>query len=177
MVTTSSASPGHLGARLSEALSRLSPRERRAVTLAAWVAGLGLVWWLGVAPALATLRSAPERHARLDAQLSHMRSLAATAEQLRAQNTTRPPARDDALRALEQANTTLAGTGQLSVLGDRATLTLRNTPPEALAQWLAQVRVNARVLPLEARLTRTPGAAAQWNGTLVLGGPGLGAAN
>lgn len=176
MATHRSTPLNRLGTRLSEALSRLAPRERRAVTLAAWVVGLGLVWWVGVAPALATLRSAPERHARLDAQLSHMRSLAATAELLRAQNSTQPPARDDALRALEQATTALAGTGQLSVLGDRATLTLRNTPPEALAQWLAQARVNARLLPLEARLTRTPGAA-QWNGTLVLGGPGLGAAN
>lgn len=171
-----SSSPANLGARVSEALARLSPRERLAVTVAAWVLGLGLLWWIGLAPALATLRTAPDRHARLDAQLSHMRSLAATTEQLRAQNTGQPPGRDDALRALEQATTPLGTAGQLSVLGDRATLTLRNAPPDALAQWLAQVRVNARLLPVEARLTQTPGAA-QWNGTLVLAGPGLGAPN
>jgi general secretion pathway protein M len=165
-----------LSARLGAALAGLSPRERRALTGAAWVLGLGLLWWLALAPALGTLRAAPERHARLDTQLDQMRRLAATAEQLRALDTQQPPARGDALRALEQATAGLGDTGQLSVLGDRATLTLRNTPPAALAQWLAQVRVNARLLPVEARLTQAPGAG-QWNGSLVLAGPGLAAAN
>jgi general secretion pathway protein M len=173
---SSSVTPPRLGARLTRALDALAPRERRAVTLAAWIVGLGLLWWLAVAPALGVLRSAPERHARLDTQLEQMRRLAATAEQLRSQNAAPPPVRDDALRALEQATTALGGSAQLSVLGDRATLTLRDTPADALAQWLAQVRVNARLLPVEARLTRTPGLA-QWNGTLVLAGPGLGATN
>jgi len=159
-------------APLQAAHARLAPREQRAVTLAAWVLGLGLVWWLAVAPALSTLRQAPERHARLDAQLSQMRSMAATADSLRAQNTASPIGRDDALRALEQATAGLAGTAQLAVLGDRATVTLKNTPPDALAQWLSQVRVNARLMPLEAKLSRATEPAA-WSGTLVLGGPGL----
>ncbi|MDZ4188479.1 MAG: type II secretion system protein GspM, partial [Hydrogenophaga sp.] len=141
-------------APLQATFARLAPREQRAVTLAAWVVGLGLLWWLAVAPALQTLRQAPERHARLDAQLSQMRSMASSAESLRAQNAAKPLGRDDALRALEQATTDLAGTAQLSVLGDRATLTLKNTPPDALAQWLSQVRVNARLMPLEAQLSR-----------------------
>ena len=50
---------------------------------------------------------------------------------------------------------------------------------EALAQWLAQARVNARAAPSEARLARTasvaaPGAAASaaaWDGTLVMSLP------
>lgn len=176
MATSTSATSTRLGARLNQTLAGLAPRERRAVTVAAWIVGLGLLWWLALGPALSTLRSAPERHARLDTQLEQMRRLAATAEQLRTQNAAPPPLRDDALRALEQATTALGGSGQLSVLGDRATLTLRNAPPDALAQWLAQVRVNARLLPVEARLTQTPGLA-QWNGTLVLAGPGLGATN
>ncbi|MDP2162880.1 MAG: type II secretion system protein GspM [Hydrogenophaga sp.] len=159
-------------APLQAAHARLAPREQRAVALAAWVLGLGLLWWLAVAPALDTLRQAPERHARIDAQLSHMRSMAATADSLRAQNTATPLGRDDVLRALEQATAGLAGTAQLAVLGDRATVTLKNTPPDALAQWLSQVRVNARLMPLEAKLSRATEPAA-WSGTLVLGGPGL----
>lgn len=159
-------------APLQAAHARLAPREQRAVTLAAWVLGLGLVWWLAVAPALSTLRQAPERHARIDAQLSQMRSMAASADSLRAQNTASPIGRDDALRALEQATAGLSGTAQLAVLGDRATVTLKNTPPEALAQWLSQVRVNARLMPLEAKLSRATEPAV-WSGTLVLGGPGL----
>jgi general secretion pathway protein M len=39
-------------------------------------------------------------------------------------------------------------------------------PADALAQWLAQVRLNVRVLPAEARLRRS--AAGSWDGTLVL---------
>ena len=161
-------------APLQQALAGLQPRERRAVTLAAWVVGLGLLWWLAIAPALTTLRQAPERHASLDAQISQMRGMAATAQALRAQTTAQPPARDDVLRALEQATAVLGAAAQLAVQGERATLTLNNAAPEALAQWLTQVRINARVVPVEAKLTR-PGNPPGWTGTLVVGGPGLAA--
>ncbi len=161
-----------LSAGASAALARLAPRERRAVLLAAWVVGLGLLWWLAVAPALDTLKQAGARHARLDAQLGQMQRMAAAAEGLRGQSAAQPPSRDEVLRTLEVATNGLGGTAQLSVLGDRATVTLRNTPPEALAQWLAQVRINARLLPLQSQLTREPGQPS-WSGTLVLTGPSL----
>lgn len=157
------------------AWSRLAPRERLAVAAAASVVGLALLWWLGVAPALATLRQAPAQHRQLDAQLAQMRQMAATAEGLRGQNQALSPA--SARGALEQATTaTLAGTAQLQVQGDRATVTLRGTPPDALAQWLAQVRINARVVPVQADL-QNGGTPAGWSGQLVLAGPGLGAGN
>jgi general secretion pathway protein M len=159
-------------APLSAALERLSPRERRAVLIALWTVGLGLLWWFAVAPALTTLREAPARHARLDAQLGHMQRMAATAGVLRAETTAQPPGRDEVLRALEAATASLGTTAQISVQGDRATATLRSAPPAALAQWLAQVRINARLLPLETQLSRDP-ATAGWNGTVVLTGPGL----
>ena len=143
------ASLARITAPLSAALDRLSPRERQAVLIALWVVGLVLLWWLAVGPALTTLREAPARHARLDAQLGQMQRMAASATALRSEST-----------------------AQLSVLGDRATATLRGTPPAALAQWLAQVRINARLLPLESQLTRDP-ATSGWNGTVVLSGPGL----
>ena len=173
MATATSPSPiARLTLALSVAMARLSSRERNAVTIAAWVIGLGLLWWLAVAPALDTLRQAPARHTRLDAQLGQMQRLAATAEGLRGQSTALPPGRDEVLRALETATAGLAGTAQIAVLGDRATLTLRNTPPEALAQWLAQVRINARLLPIESQLARDGGTGG-WSGTLVVGGPAL----
>ncbi|MDM7941032.1 MAG: type II secretion system protein GspM [Hydrogenophaga sp.] len=157
---------------LTTALDRLSPRERKAVLIALWTIGLGLLWWVAIAPALTTLREAPARHARLDAQLGQMQRMAATANALRSETAAQPPGRDEILRALEAATTSLGTTAQLSVLGDRATVTLRGTPPAALAQWLAQVRINARLLPLETQLTRDP-ASSGWNGTVVLSGPGL----
>jgi general secretion pathway protein M len=168
--STMSGSPfQQLGTRLKHTLEGLAPRERRALSVAAWVVGAGLIWWLALAPALGTLRQAPERHARIDSQLTDMRSMAATAEALRAAAPATPPTRDEVLRALEQATAALGTTAQLTVLGDRATVTLKDTPPDALAQWLAQVRVNARLTPLEANLARAAG----WSGTLVLAGPGL----
>ena len=161
-------------APMRQALAGMQPRERRAVTLAVWVVGLGLLWWLAIAPALTTLRQAPERHASLDVQLGLMRGMAATAQALRAQTTAQPPARDDVLRALEQASAAVGATAQLAVQGERATLTLNNTAPDALAQWLTQVRINARLVPVEAKLSR-PGNPPGWTGTLVVGGPGLAA--
>lgn len=159
-------------APISAALERLSTRERNAVLAAAWIVGLGLVWWLAIAPALTTLREAPARHARLDAQLGQMQRMAASAGALRSETNAQPPGRDEVLRALEAATQSLGTSAQLAVLGDRATVTLRGTAPTALAQWLAQVRINARLLPLETKLTRdaTTGG---WNGTVVLSGPGL----
>ena len=161
--------------RLREAVqptwARLAPRERLAVAAAASVVGLALLWWLGVAPALATLRQAPAQHRQLDAQLAQTRQMAATAEGLRGQNTALSPA--SARGALEQATTaTLAGTAQLQVQGDRATVTLRGAPPDALAQWLTQARLNARSTPLEARLNRIASpAGVTWSGVLVMGLP------
>lgn len=170
--TSPGASLARVTAPLSTALDRLSPRERQAVLIALWVVGLGLLWWLAVAPALTTLREAPARHARLDAQIGQMQRMAAAANALRSESTAQAPGRDQVLRAVEAATATLGPTAQLSVLGDRATATLRGTPPAALAQWLAQVRINARLLPLETQLTRDP-ATSGWNGTVVLSGPGL----
>ena len=159
-------------APVSAAFDRLSPRERNAVLAAAWIVGLGLLWWLAIAPALTTLREAPARHASLDAQLGRMQGMAATAGALRSETNAQPPGRDEVLRALEAATLSLGTTAQLAVLGDRATVTLRGTAPSALAQWRAQVRINARLLPLETKLARDA-ATGGWNGTVVLSGPGL----
>ena len=150
----------------------LASRERQLVLAAAVVLGLGLVWWIAISPALQTLRGAPARHAALDGQLARMLQLSQTAEGLRSASTGQPPSRDEALRALEAATAALGATGQVSVLGDRATLTLRQTEALALAGWLQQVRVNARLLPLESQLTRE-GGGATWSGSIVLGGPPL----
>jgi general secretion pathway protein M len=54
----------------------------------------------------------------------------------------------------------------MTVVGDRVTVALKAMSADNLAQWLAQVRLNARALPGEARLTRN--AAGTWDGTLVL---------
>lgn len=147
----------------------LAPRERGGVALAGVLVALALLWWVLLGPALATLRQADAQHRQLDAELQAMRSLQAEAMAL--QNQPRI-AYDDALRALEASVRQRLGTSaQLSVAGERATVTLKGADPDALARWLTQARVNARAVPSEARLTRSAGPAtapARWDGSLVL---------
>ena len=181
-----------LAATLATARARwaaLAPREQMLVGGAAAVVVLALLWWVAIAPALKTLQNAETQRRTLDAQWQTMQSLIAQAQALKSQPVIN---RDDALRALESSvKQGLGATAQLTVVGDRATVTLRGTPADTLAQWLAQARVNARALPIEARLTRTaapaparaPGVAAAvsaavaddaaplWSGSLVLSLP------
>ena len=170
---------------LQAAWNKLAPREQTLVLAAGGLIALALLWWLAVAPALATLRTAPARHAQLDAQLQHMHRLRAEAQYLQSAPN---PARGDTVGALRTALAQrLGNTAQLNVVGDRATVTLKGAPAGALGQWLAQARSNARAAPIEARLARSaatsantaapatlgnPAAAApRWDGTLVLALP------
>ncbi|MFM6985725.1 MAG: type II secretion system protein GspM [Hydrogenophaga sp.] len=155
---------------------RRAARERLALGFAAAVVGLAMLWWLGLAPALATLHRAPQQHQALDAQLSRMRVMATRAQALKAQGGA-PLSRDATQRALEQATRDLLGNaGQLSWQGDQATVVLTAAPPDALAGWLEQVRINARLVPVQADL-RFNASPAGWSGQLVLAGPGPGAGN
>lgn len=150
----------------------LAPRERAAVLLAGGTVLVALVWWVLLGPALATLRQADAQHRALDAQLQTMRGLQSEAMALQQQPRL---GYDDALRALEASvRQRLGTTAQLTVSGERATLTLKAAEADALARWLTQARVNARAMPAEARLTRSAGPAnapARWDGTLVLNLP------
>ena len=148
----------------------LAARERTLVILAAVLVGAALAWWVVIGPAVQTLGQSAAQHRVLDAQVQQMKSLAAQAQALQSQ----PKANfDESLRALESATKLRLGAGaQLSVVGERATVTLRGVSADALAQWLAQARINARALPTEARLTRSPApGSTSWDGTLVLSLP------
>jgi general secretion pathway protein M len=143
-----------------------SPREQRLL-LAALVLVLGAaVWWLALAAALATLRSAETQHRALDAQWQQMQALQMQAKAIQVQP---PLAAGEARRLLEASVKALGPSAQMSVLGERATVTFKGASADALAQWLVQARLNARALPGEAHWVRTgPGT---WDGTLVLNLP------
>lgn len=142
----------------------LAPREQALVAAAAGLVAVALLWWVALAPALATLRSADAQHRALDAQVQHMKRLQAQARAMQSQprqNT------DEALRQLEATvRQQLGVSARYSIAGERVTVTLTNTPAPALAQWLSQVRTNARAIPGEAKLARNAGGG--WDGTLVL---------
>jgi general secretion pathway protein M len=148
--------------------SALATRERLLVGSALAVVLLALLWWVGIQPALATLRSAEAQHRSLDAQLQTMRGLAAQAASLQSQPRI---SADDSLRALDlSVKQRLGAAAQLSVIGERATVTLKGATGEALAQWLAAARSNARAVPVEARLAMNA-ARTGWDGSVVLALP------
>ncbi len=147
--------------------SRIAPREKRLIQWAAVLLVGALLWVLVLSPSLATLRSADAQARVLDEQLQRMQQLQAQATAIQKQT---PLGFDEAVRALTLATQqSLGTTAQMNVTGDRASITLKAAPADALATWLTQARINARSVPLEARLTRaTPTGPATWNGVLIM---------
>lgn len=155
------------GSPVQQMWARLAPREQHLVGAAAGLVLAALLWWLLLAPPLATVRAAEARHRSLDAQLQQMRNLQAEAQALQSQPR---QSAEEAGRLLEATVREKLGTSaRMTIAGERVTVALTGASPEALGQWLAQARTNARALPVEARLTRA--AAGQWDGTLVLALP------
>lgn len=150
--------------------AQLQTREKNLLALAAGLVLATLLWQLSLAPALTTLRTADAQARALNAQLQQMRAMQTEAKSLQQQPAL---AFDEALRALTLATEqTLGATAKLNTAGDRTSVTLQGASADALAQWLAQARLNARSVPAEARLVRAvaPGApgGATWNGVLVM---------
>jgi general secretion pathway protein M len=141
----------------------ISAREQRLLLAALALLVGAALWWIALAPALATLRSAEAQHRVQDAQLQTMRGLQAQVQQIQAQP---PLTAGESRRLLEATAKDLGAAAQLVIVGERATLTLKGISAEALAQSLVQARLNARTLPVEAHLVRN--AAGTWDGTLVL---------
>lgn len=132
----------------------LAPREQLALSVASWTVGFGLLWWLALSPALQTLRLADAQHVELDHRFQAMQALQTEAKALQA---LAKVGGSEALRALEASvKQRLGSSAQLNVVGERATVTFKMVSGDALAQWLAQARANAHVLPTEAKLTRSP---------------------
>ncbi len=142
----------------------LARREQRLLLAALGALLAALLWWAGLAPALRTLETADARHQALDAQLQQMRRLQAQARPLKAQ----PRLGVDEARRLLDASVKqqLGPTAQLALVGEQVRLTFKGVPPAALAQWLAQARLNARAAPVEAHLMHTE--AGTWDGKLLL---------
>ena len=141
---------------LQAAWAGRSPRERLLLGMGVWVLGLAALWMLALAPALRTVREAPAQQAALDAQWQELKELQAQAQSLQQQPRM---TQAEALRALQNSTTELLGTSaQLQTVGERSTVTLKAVPAPALASWLAQVRTQARAVPVQAHLQRSAAA-------------------
>ncbi len=163
----------------------LALRERMLVSSAAVLIFAALLWWMGISPALKQLRQAREAAPVLDAQLQLIKAQASEATTLKAQ---RALGYDESLRSLESSVKTLGAGASLNVSDARASITLRAVSGDALAQWLSQVRSNARLVPSELRLKKNTSAIASasapatatatatatvitWDGSVVLNLP------
>jgi general secretion pathway protein M len=144
----------------------LDKRERKLVTVALWVVGAALLWFVAVGPAWRTVSKAPARLDQLDAQLLQMQRLAGEARALR----TAPAVGSvQAQAALKAACESLGAAARLVVSGDRATVTFTNVNSKQLREWLSEVRGAARARPVEANLTR---GAQGFSGNIVVALPG-----
>ncbi len=160
--------PASARQRAQAAWAALAARERRLLAAALTVVMLAVLWWVGVSPALQTLRGAESQHRTLDAELQTMRALAAEAASLQALPRIQA---NDSRKALElSVRQGLGASAQLTVSGERATVTLKGASAEALAQWMVQARSNARATPVEARLMLNA-ARTGWDGSVTLSLP------
>jgi general secretion pathway protein M len=158
----STSSLNGIQAALRERWQALGGQERRALLLAAAVAGLFLFWILALQPAWRTINKAPDTLNRLDTQLQDMRGLAQESQELRGVS---PVSTTQAIASLQSATDRLGNQGRISIQADRATLTLSNVSPEALKDWLSEARSAARARPMEAQLNRSN---AGYSGTILL---------
>ena len=142
----------------------LSGRERLGLGMAWVVLALALLWSMGVAPAWRQWQQGQVQSRALQTQWQGMQALQAQVSALNGQNRVRP---EEATRLLQNSLATLGPGATMTVNGDLATVQIKAASAAAVAQWLAQARVQAQALPVQARLGR---AAAGANA-----GPGSGA--
>jgi general secretion pathway protein M len=146
--------------------SQRPAREKPLLLGAAILVSAALLWWVAIAPAVRTLSGFDAKWAAQDAQLQTMLRLQNQAQSLTAQAPLSTAAAAQALLASVQQS--FGTQADVQIQGNSATVTLRGVPGEALAQWLATARANARSVPVQTRLKRGPNG---WTGTMQMGLP------
>ena len=139
-----------------------APREKQLIVVMAIAIVVLLVWWIGVQPALRTLRETPVEIDRLDQQMQQMQIAAGEMQALRAAS---PVPTEQATAALRAATERLGSGAKLLVQGGRATLNFSGVPAEGLRIWLGEARSAARARPLEAQMVK---AASGYSGSIVV---------
>jgi general secretion pathway protein M len=154
--------------------SQRDAREKTLIATAAVLIAVAGVWLAAVAPAFHTLRQFETTRATQEAQLHTMRALQAQAQTLQAQPHVSASAASQALKAATEK--TFGTQADITLSNGSAVVNLRHVSPDALAQWLANVRSNAHATPLQMRITRnttnsTAGTATGWSGSVQLALP------
>jgi len=95
-----------------------------------------------------------------------MQALQAQASALSAQSRVRP---EEAVRLLQTSLSTLGPGAVMTVNGDLATVQIKAASAAAVSQWLAQARVQAQALPVQARLGRSAASGTAGPGSALAG--------
>jgi len=141
---------------------RASAREQVALRIAATLLVLALVWWVGLQPALKTLKNARTQAPVVRAQYEQMLQLQAQAAAMRAQ--VQQPV-SDPKAVLQDSISTLENNARVALAGERATVSFKQARPADLALWLEQLRLKAHSSVLEMHMTQ---AAGLWSGSVLV---------
>jgi general secretion pathway protein M len=144
----------------------LAVRERQALLAAGAALAVLIIWQVAIAPAWTTWKQAPAQLRALETQTLQLQRMATEARELKGQ----PPVdASQSAAALKAATERLGDKAKLSVIGDRATITLTGATADQLRAWLQEVRQGARGRPVEVQLRRVDGGL---SGTVVVSLPG-----
>ena len=149
----------------------LSGRERAGLSLALGLLTLALVWSVGVEPAWRQWQQGQARTLALQTQWQGMQALQTQASALSAQSRVRP---EEAVRLLQTSLSSLGPGAVMTVNGDLATVQIKAASAAAVSQWLAQARVQAQALPVQARLGRSTASGTIGPGSAMAGAPTVG---
>lgn len=151
-------------------IQSLPEKDRKLIQYLALALVFSLLWFWNIAPALKTYQEAPIQLAQLERQTENLKALQAQA--LALQKAPRVKVQNVGA-VLQQSSTEILGnSAKLNLEASRATLTLNNVSPEALAQFLAVARYQAQAMPIEAKLQKNKtGTVEVWRGTLILSLP------
>lgn len=129
----------------------LTPREQQGLSWAALALAVLLLWFVALQPAWRTWQQVPTQRQALETQALQMQRLSTEARELKGQS---PVSAEQSLQALKAATDRLGAKAKLSLLGERATLTVTGITPEQLQAWLSEVRSGARARPVDLQLRR-----------------------
>lgn len=143
-----------------------NPRERQLLGLGGAVLAVAFLWFVAIAPALQTYRASGSAHAKLDTELAQMQRMAAQAAKLKEM----PRANAAAVQSWIDGATKKLGKATASVQGGRVQVSFTGASPEALADFLAEGRGKAQLVPSEAHWEKSVNPATanpQWDGNIV----------
>ena len=148
--------------------TKLAPRERLGVSLAATLLLVYGLWTVWVGPSWRLLVQAPAQHRALDESLARMLHMQAQAQAQSQRSTGRADSATPQTR-LQQSLTPLGDAAQLDMKDRQASVTLKDISPTQLAAWLLDLQ-QLHLLPSGGQIQMNAGQLWQGRLSFDLGG-------